>query len=341
MNRRLVADASNRLVWNGSDRGHAESWCAYLTHRPSNSGFRLRWGLLVPSESSAPLMAHWRVERFDVERPQANSFLHCSAELADGETPSSATLEGRCGRASIDGRQLAGSLELDGGLAVRWDLTLRNGGHAHRYIPRRVSESRFCGANVVAPNAHAFVDGEIRVGDACYLFREQPAAQLHSWGKRQFAGWARSSCGLFREDPTASLQMLTLRLAESPIAPSVSSVALYLGGQVYPFNSVSTMPLARGSWAEGSHRVRAVGPHVKLECDVYGRAEELSCTQSVAPNGQPLFEHSSAVADAEVTVWRRRTPLRRFREYCRLTARASAYLEWGGSRPDPMVSFYR
>ena len=333
----MSSERDNRMVWDQQRAGHYEVWYSTFNHRPTSTGFWIRYTLESPLPGHGEPFCQLWFGFFNAKDPTRNFGINRKFPLSDltvGEDPFSVEIAG----AQLRHGELKGQLGGDTH-EVTWDLAFKPCNHTHHHLPGAVYSGKWADSKVLSPNLMIFINGEVTVDGEIYELDGEPGCQTHVWGRKHAHAWAWSHCNTFREDPTACLESTTVRLKRMGlVTPAMTFVSLYLGSEVYHFNRFATLPLTKGSWETGIYRLRATGPRIKLEGELRCRPEDLLMTPYEDPDGESCFCHNTEVGDASFTVWTRRSLRTPFRQLCRLTAHRSAHFEYGARNPDGYVS---
>ncbi len=346
----MSTERDNRMVWDRRKAGHYEVWYATFNHRPSQTGFWIRYTLESPEAApDTPYCQLW-FAMFDAEDPRRNLAVNRRFSLDELEHRAE-PFRLRLGPAQLSHTRLSGSLCTKGCRhedarsdedptipPVSWDLELPPSAFTHHHLPDSAYRGNFADTRVLSPNLLTHFTGTIHVGDRTFELEEEPGCQTHLWGRKHPHAWAWGHCNAFREEPTAGLELISFRLRRGPlVTPPLTLLSLYLGSEVYHFRDVWKLSLTRGAWETGLFRFGATGARVKVEGELRCRPQDLVRAAYVDPDGVAVFCHNTEVADASVRVFQRRSLLSTFKSYARLTARASAHFEYAGRTPDGRV----
>lgn len=333
----MSTEKDNRMVWDQQKPGHYEVWYTTFNHRPSGTGFWIRYTLDAPIAGKGEPFAQLWFGFFDKEHPQHNFGLNRKVKaslLQAHDDPFSLSIAG----ASLRHGGLKGQIAGDGHEAS-WDLGFKPALHTHHHLPRMVYTASWPDTRVLSPNLMVNFFGEVHVDGRTFDLDGEPGCQSHIWGRKHAHAWAWSHVSAFREDPTACLETLTVRLRRlGLVTPPMSFISFYLGSEVYHFREFVTLPLTRGRWETGLYRIRAVGPRIRLEGELRCRPEDMIMTPYEDPDGEPSFCHNTEVGDASLVVQTRRSFRSRFRDIGRLTASGTAHFEIAGRSPDGFIA---
>ncbi len=333
----MSTEIDNRMVWDREQPGHYEVWYCTFNHRPSGTGFWIRYTLESPHEGHGEPYAQLWFAFFDSKEPGNNFGVNRKlpiSELQADEDPFCL----RMGDAVLRHGELRGQLEGDAH-SVRWDLAFRPGLFTHYHLPDIIYTTNFADTKVLSPNLIAHINGKVVVDGREFELDAEPGCQTHLWGRKHAHAWAWGHCSAFREDSTACLEILSVKLKRlGLVTPTMTLLSLYLGSEVYHFNQFTSLPGTSGQWETGLYKFRALGKRIKIEGEMRCRPEDLIRTPYTDPDGEPSFCHNSEVADCSLTVWTRRSFRAPFRKLCRLTSHGSTHFEYASRTPDGHVA---
>jgi hypothetical protein len=333
-NRDTVAampERDNRMVW---DRGphHYEVWYATLSHRPSSTGFWIRYVLEAPSDDRPPYAEVW-FARFDAREPRATFGIHRRfpiTALAATDEPFAVTID----HALVRHDGMTGALE-GGGHAASWDLRWRPGEATLRHYPAVTYRIPQIQQKILTPTPATLVDGEIVVDGTRYALAGEPGEQSHTWGSKHSYQWAWGHCNAFEAAPGAVFVGATGQLKRgSVILPRLTLFSLLLDGEEIAFREFWKLPLARSDYATGHYHLLGVTADTRVEARFTCRPDDMLLCEYLDPDGDPVFCHNTCCADATVTVQKRSPFVGRWRDHRVLRSPHSAHFEWAGRAGD-------
>jgi hypothetical protein len=333
----MSTERDNRMVWSWGKPGHYEVWYATFNHRPSGTGFWIRYTLHSPQAGHGEPHGQLWFAYFNARSPERSFAINRKVPLRELRHEAD-PFALRLGGAELRHDSLQGGLEGDAHSAS-WDLAFMPAPFTHRHLPQSVYRHDFADTKVLSPNLMVNFNGTVTVDGETYHLDGEPGCQTHLWGRKHAHAWAWSHCNAFREDPTACLESLTVRLRRfGLVTPPLTFLSLYLGEDVFHFREFATLPVTYGRWETGLYKLRAVGHRVKLAGELRCRPEDLVRAAYTDPDGDALFCHNTEVADASLTVWTRRSLRSPFKRLCRLTSLGAAHFEYAGRAPDGHVT---
>ncbi len=330
-------ERDNRMVWTPGEAGRYEVWYATFNHRPSGTGFWIRYTLDAPTPGGGEPHCQIWFARFDVKAPAQNFGINRRlpiSELRHTADPFSLNLGG----SALAHGALSGALSGDAH-EVAWDLGFKPSYFTHRHLPDFIYRTQLADTQVLSPNLMVHFNGSVVVDGRTYVLESEPGCQTHLWGRKHAHAWAWSHCNAFREDSTACLETLSVRLKRAGVVtPTLTMVSLYLGSEVYHLKRWLTPPMNRGAWETGLYSFSGMGRRVTVKGELRCRPEDLLQATYTDPDGEQCFCNNTEVADASVTVWTRRSLTAPFKKVARLTSLAAAHFEYAGRAPDGHVT---
>lgn len=331
-----ATEPDNVRVWDGRSRGHYEVWYLTLNHRPSRTGFWIRYTLEAPYDPARAPYAQLWFAAFDADDPSRNFALNRKFPIAEHDA-SSSPFEIRIGEASLGHGHARGALEGDGHRA-RWDLAWLPAARTHRHLPPVVYGLRPIDTKVLSPNLDVPVRGAIEMDGRVLTLDGEPGGQTHLWGRKHAHAWAWGHCNAFEGRRGAALEALSVRLKRRGVVlPPLTLVSLYLDGEEHRLNGFDDVIWNRGWFRTCRYEFLARGRDVKIVGEYVCRPEDMITTPYEDPDGEASFCANTEVADLRVTVYRRSSLFGAWREAARLYAPKTGHFEIGGRAPDPAI----
>jgi len=342
--------ADNARVWDGARAGHYEVWYLTLNHRPSRTGFWIRYTLESPRSGHGEPYAQLWFAAFDAASPARTVALNRRfpiGEMICQDDPFQVAIGGA--RLRHDG--VRGRISGDGHEAS-WDLAWAPDARTHLLLPRVMYRRGGVGdTTVMSPNLDVAFRGTITVDGRRFELAGEPGCQTHLWGRKHAHAWAWGHCNAFTGRPGVVLETLTAQLEKrGRVLPPLTVLTLRAGGREYRFTEFSDVPFARGGWTiggapdrlrppgDGDRRLywfRAMGARHKIEGAFHCRADDMVVAPYVDPDGEPSFCSNTEVASLGLTLYER--GLFGWRERERLVAEQSAHFELGSRERDAGV----
>lgn len=313
--------------------GHYEVWYLTGNHRPSETGFWIRYTLESPLDGHGPAYAQLWFAHFDARDPARNVALNRKfpiAALSSTAQPFSVAIAGSHLAADRASGQLAGA-----GHAVSWDLRWIPATNTHRQLPSVMYRRGGLGeTTVLTPNLDIAVRGSLTVDGRAFELAGEPAAQTHLWGRKHAFHWAWGHCNAFVGRPGAALEVLSVTLRRRGVTlPRLTVFALYLDGRVHRFNQFRHT-LATGARISGCRfAFHGRSARWRVEGEYSCRPEDMVVAPYVDPDGEPSWCANTEVADLRVTVFERRGPFG-WREHAQLIAPRCGHFEIGARQRD-------
>lgn len=332
-----MSEADNARVWDGARRGHYEVWYLTFNHRPSQTGYWIRYTLESPTDGHGEPYAQLWFARFDARDPsrtfginrrlpiEAMRAAHPPFEISIGD----ATLTHDGARGSIEGN----------GHSARWELGWEPAPETHRQLPDIMYRRGGLGdTTVLTPNLDVAMHGVVEVDGESFEIDGEPGGQTHLWGRKHAHSWAWGHCNAFEGAPGAALETLTVRLQRRGyVLPPLTVLCLYLDGEAHRFTAYRDVPFTRGAFGTGFYRFSARSRRVRIEGEYSCRPEDMVVAHYHDPDGEPSWCSNTEVGDLRVTVFERSGLLGSWRERTRLLAPRSGHFEVASRERDPAV----
>lgn len=328
--------ADNARVWDGQSRGHYEVWYLTLNHRPSRTGFWIRYTMEAPLLGHGEPYAQVWFAAFDANDPERNVAVNQHfpiGELHAAAAPFEVRISSECVLRHDGARgELVG-----GGHSVSWDLTWRPAEKTHKQLPGIIYATRFADTRLLSPNVDVTLRGTIRVNERTFALDGEPGGQTHLWGRKHAHAWAWSHCNAFEGRPGAVLEALTVVLKRRGfVLPPLTVLTLVLDGETLRWGSLRRLVAARGQFATARYRFAALSFDARLEGELSCRPQDMVLTEYADPDGEGSWCANTEVGDLRMTVWRR-SRFGRFREAARLVAPKCAHFEVASRQADPAI----
>ncbi len=331
-------ERDNVRRWDGRSTGHYEVWYATFNHRPSQTGYWIRYTLESPVRGGGDAYAQLWFARFDARDPTRTFAINRKFPIdlmSAASNPFAVTI----GDACITHAGATGQLVGDGH-QVKWDLSWLPSRTTHHQLPRIMYQRGGLGdTTVLTPNLDIPISGRIEVDGEVFELDHEPGGQTHLWGKKHAHAWAWGHCNAFEGRPGAALETLSVTLRKRGYTlPRMTILCLYLDGEAYRFREFHHTLLTGAEFGTGSYRFRARGARVRLEGEFTCRPDDMVVATYEDPDGELSYCANTEVADLRVTVFKRSGLLGRFREYDQLVAPRSGHFEVGSRQRDLAVT---
>lgn len=329
-----MSETANTCRWDGTRTGHYEVWYLTVNHRPSQTGYWIRYTLESPLHAP-PYVQLW-FAHFDAREPGRNFGIHRTLPieaLATEQAPFSVTMgESRLTHQGAHGR-LAGA-----GHEATWDLAWPAASTIHHHLPGLMYRGGGLGeTTVLSPNLDVPVSGTITVDGRTFALHDEPGGQTHLWGRKHAHAWAWGHCNTFTNRPGATLEALSVQLMRGGrMLPRLTLFTLYLDGQAYRLNGFRHTLLTGGDHGIGYFAFHGRTARLRIEGAFSCRPEDMVVAPYVDPDGEPSWCANTEVADLHVTIYER-SGLGRWRERERLLAPRGGHFEVAGRQPPAEV----
>jgi len=278
-------DALDRCRYDGSDRGHYESWFQRANHPSRPLAFWIRYTIFSPAHRPNDAVGELWAIVFDGERSEITAVKQVHP-LSDCEF-SDAGLQARIGQATLDRTQLQGEAEQDG-REVRWSLRYAGDQPPVLLLPRPLYDTPLPRAKALVGTPLARYDGELHVGERRIEVDGWIGSQNHNWGRQHTDHYAWGQVAGFDDDPDAFLELSTARLRLGPLwTPFMTPMVLRCDGRSHELNGLGRALRAHGRFStspfEWSFATR--GPGVRIEGRMSAPARDVVALRYDDPPG--------------------------------------------------------
>jgi hypothetical protein len=329
-----MSEADNRMRWRRNP-GHYEVWYLTFNHRPTETGFWIRYTLEAPTVGHGEPYCQLWFALFDAQRPERGFAINRRLPIA-ALTAIDAPFEVRVADAVLRHGAARGRLA-GAGHEASWDLSWSPPLEAHHHLPGFIYRSTFADTQVLSPALSAALRGRLEVDGRGFELLSEPGCQTHLWGRKHAHAWAWSHCNAFEGVPGAALETLTVRLRRRGVTlPSLSLLSLYLGDRAHHFRELPGALAVHGHYETGSYRLVARSLNVRIEVELRCRPQDLVLTPYQDPDGEATFCHNTEIADCHVLVSERRgLGLKKVAE---LWSPRAGHFEYAMREPDPAIA---
>lgn len=332
-----VDERDNLRRWDGARRGHYEVWYVTLNHRPSQTGYWIRYTMESPLEGHGEPYAQLWFACFD-GADAANTFAINKKFPIDAMRATAQPFSICIGDAKLAHDSARGALSGDGH-DVAWDLAWIPAAETHHHLPKVMYDKGGRGdTTVLSPNLNVSLRGTIRVDGKTFELDGEPGGQTHLWGRKHAHSWAWGHCNAFENHPEAALETLTVRLKKrGRVLPPMTVTCLYLNGREYRFTEFHHTLLNRGQYGTGTYTFRARNRRTWIEGVYTCAPEDMVVATYEDPDGELSYCANTEVADLTVSVFERSGFRGRWRRVAELNAPKAGHFEVGGRERDPAV----
>ncbi len=325
-------ERDNAPVWRG-EPGHYEVWYLTFNHRPSRTGFWIRYTLEAPCAGRGEPYAQLWFAHFDAADPERGFAVNRKLPIASLGAQA-APFEVRIGDARLTHASARGSLE-GAGHSARWDLTWTPARRTHLFLPEALHRSSRIGTKVLSPNQDVLLRGRVDVDGRTLALDGEPGGQSHVWGRKHADAWAWGHCNAFEGRSGTTFEALTARARR--LTPALTFLTLVLDGERLAFTGLAGALLNRGWMGTARYQFRALGPGARIVGGFSCRPEDMVVAEYADPDGERCYCANTEVSDLELTLHRRSGWLRPWVEQVRIVAPRCGHFEVGGRSTDPAV----
>ena len=300
-----MTEADNIQRWDGARRGFYEVWYLTLSHRPSQTGFWIRYTLESPLHE--PPYAQLWFARFDARDPDHPFGIHqrVPATALHGQARPFSV---RIGASELTHGRARGQIA-GAGHEAAWDLAWQPSATTHHHLPGTMYRRGGLGeTTVLSPNLDIALHGTITVDGQRYELAGEPGGQTHVWGRKHAHSWAWAHCNAFAGRPGACLEALSVNLVRAGVPlPRLTLFSLYLDGRCHRFTGFRQLLATGGDYAPGRFSMRGRSADLRIEASFTCRPEEMLLAPYMDPDGAPCWCANTEIADVRVVVEERDT----------------------------------
>ncbi len=324
-----LRDDLNRCRYDGSDRGHYESWFQRANHPSRRLAFWIRYTILSPAGRPADAVGELWAIVFDGERSRVVAVKE-EHPIAACEF-SRQGLHARIAHATLDHAALEGHAE-HAGHQVRWSLRYEGDQPPLLLLPANLYDAALPKAKVLVGTPLARYHGQIEVDGEPLPIDGWVGSQNHNWGRQHTDHYAWGQVAGFDDDPDAFLELSTARIKLGPVwTPFLTPLVLRLGGREHALTRVSQALRAHGRFRPFEWRFSSHGPDVRIEGKITADARDVVALRYGNPPGGHKICLNTKLAACELLVERPGQPPRRLE-----TEHRAAFEILGDDAPEGM-----
>jgi hypothetical protein len=278
-----LRDDLNRCRYDGSDRGHYESWFQRANHPSRPLAFWIRYTIFSPAGRPGDAVGELWAIAFDGERSrivavkEEHPIAACSF--------SRERLEARIGRATLDHAGLEGQAR-HAGHALRWALRYEGDEAPLLLLPPKLYEASLPKAKALCGTPLARYHGKLEIDDEPLAIDGWIGSQNHNWGRQHTDHYAWGQVAGFDDEPTAFLELSTARLKMGPLwTPFLTPLVLRLDGREHVLTSLTQALRAHGRFRPFEWRFSSHGPQVRIEGVITAAARDVVALRYANPPG--------------------------------------------------------
>lgn len=302
-------DDLNRCRYDGSDRGHYESWFQRANHPSRPLAFWIRYTIFSPAGRPGEAVGELWAIAFDGERSrivavkEVHPFADCSF--------SRERLMARIDAATLDDTSLSGQAQ-HAGHELRWSLRYEGDEAPLFLLPRGLYDTALPKAKVLVGTPHARYHGLLHIDGEPLEIDGWVGSQNHNWGRQHTDHYAWGQVAGFDDDPAAFLELSTARLKLGPVwTPFLTPLVLRLDGHEHALTGVVQALRAHGRFRPFEWRFSSHGPGIRIEGMITAAAKDFVALRYPNPPGGEKICLNTKLATCELLVERPGKPARR------------------------------
>ncbi len=295
-------DALNRCRYDGSDRGHYESWFSRANHPSRPLAFWIRYTIFSPAGRPDDARGELWAVVFDREQSKITAVKQ-EHPIADC-TFSAAGLDARIGAATHDAAGLDGEAS-HAGHNVEWSLRYQGREAPLLLLPSRLYRTPLPKAKALVGTPQAVFDGELSVDGERIAVDGWVGSHNHNWGRQHTDHYAWGQVAGFDDAPDAFLELSTARLKIGPLwTPWMTPLVLRLDGHAHVLTGLGQALRARGRFDPFEWTFSTRGPGVRIAGTMRAPASDFVPLRYDNPPGGHKVCLNSKVASCELVVER-------------------------------------
>ncbi len=301
-------DALNRCRYDGSERGHYESWFQRANHPSRPLAFWIRYTIFSPAGRPDDAVGELWAIVFDGEQPridavkQVHPLKNCEFSASD--------LNVRIAGSTLDDGALEGAARQDG-RRLQWQLRYAGDEPPLLLLPPRLYDTSLPKAKALVGTPLARYDGKLHVDNVTIDVDGWVGSQNHNWGRQHTDHYAWGQVAGFDDDPEAFLELSTARLKIGPLwTPFMTPLVLRLDGQSHVLTGLGRALRARGRFSPFEWSFATRGPGVRVEGTIRAEASDFVALRYDNPPGGQKTCLNSKLARCELRVERKGQPVR-------------------------------
>jgi hypothetical protein len=304
-----LRDDLNRCRYDGSDRGHYESWFQRGNHPSRPLAFWIRYTLFSPAGRPADAVGELWAIAFDGERSKIVAVKEVHP-LAQCEL-SRQRLDVRIAHATLDHAALEGHAR-HAGHEIRWSLRYEGDAPPLLLLPASLYDAALPKAKALVGTPLCRYTGQLEVDGEPWPIDGWVGSQNHNWGRQHTDHYAWGQVAGFDDDPEAFLELSTARVKVGPLwTPFLTPLVLRLGGREHALTSVTQALRAHGRFRPFEWRFSSHGPDVRIEGKITAAARDVVALRYANPPGGHKICLNTKLAACELLVERPGQPPRR------------------------------
>jgi hypothetical protein len=301
-----LRDDLNRCRYDGSERGHYESWFQRANHPSRPLAFWIRYTIFSPAgRPDAAVGELWAIA-FDGERSRVVAVKEAHPI---GECDfSRERLQARIAGAVLDHTGLEGGAH-HAGHEIRWALRYEGDAPPLLLLPPKLYDASLPKAKVLVGTPLARYHGRLEVDGEPLPIDGWVGSQNHNWGRQHTDHYAWGQVAGFDDDPEAFLEVSTARLKMGPLwTPFLTPLVLRQGGREHALTSLGQAVRAHGRFRPFEWRFSSHGPDVRIEGKITASARDFVALRYDNPPGGQKICLNTKLAACELLVERAGEP---------------------------------
>lgn len=298
----------NAARYDGTDRGHYESFFQRGNHPTEPRAFWIRYTIFQPKGRKSDGLGELWAIYFDggadriVAVRETRPLSACAFERS--------RLAARVGDAVLSQSALAGKAAHDGH-ELGWDLSYTSPCRPLLLFSESLYDKGFPKAKALVGSPLAVYRGELRVDGDALEIDGWVGSQNHNWGIKHTDAYAWGQVAGFDDSPDAFLELSTARIKLGPVwTPRFTPMVLRLGDEELALNGLGQALRNRGAYDYFSWDFDARRGGVRVRGHIEAPASAFVGLTYLNPPGGSKTCLNSKIARCELTVERKGRPTR-------------------------------
>ena len=299
----FTRDQANAYRYDGTERGHYESYFLRANHPTRSLAFWIRYTVFVPRARRDDAIGELWAIFFDGETGGASAVKEVvplnACRFAERG------LDVHVGDAVLDAQRLQGAART-GTQRIAWSLSYHSSERPVLLLPERLYGGPFPKAKALVAAPLATFQGTLEVDGRSIDVDGWVGSQNHNWGSKHTDAYAWGQVAGFDNAPDAFFECATARVKIGPLlTPQLSPMVLRFEGEEYCLNSLLQSWRAKADRHDFHWTLESRSPLVRLQAKIHARAHDFVALRYGNPPGGSKVCLNTKLAACELTVQRK------------------------------------
>jgi hypothetical protein len=298
-----LRDDLNRCRYDGSDRGHYESWFQRANHPSRPLAFWIRYTIFSPAGRPGDAVGELWAIAFDGERSRIVAVKQ-KVPLAQCEL-SRERLAARIAGAVLDHAGLEGEAH-HAGHEIRWALRYEGDAPPLLLLPPKLYDASLPKAKALVGTPLCRYHGRLEVDGEPLPIDGWVGSQNHNWGTRHTDHYAWGQVAGFDDAPESFLEIATARLRLGPVwTPFMTPLVLRHRGEEIALSSLGQAVRADASFRYFEWKFRSETARVAVEGVISAHPDDFVGLRYGNPPGGEKHCLNTKIAACRLTLRRK------------------------------------